>query len=349
MNTRRPPLLSASGLSVTYGGSVTAVCEVDLEVAEGETLALVGESGCGKSTLGRALLRLEPASAGTITFAGTDISRLSRAGLRLARADMQMVFQDPMGSLNPRRSIGAIIAEPLRQTRGVSVADALRRARELLERVGLSASMADRRPHEFSGGQRQRIGIARALASSPRFIVADEPVSALDVSVQAQVINLLGDLTRQENLTMVFISHDLGVVRHVATRVAVMYLGQIVEIADRDDFFAGPEHPYSEALLSAVPALRGDPSEVVRERIVLRGELPNPAAPPAGCRFNTRCAYATDLCLTETPALREITEGRMVRCHFPASDPDGRAVAAVDRDEDPIEHTAISSPTKEIA
>ncbi|MCU1527007.1 MAG: oligopeptide/dipeptide transporter, ATPase subunit [Frondihabitans sp.] len=322
-------LVATRGLSVTYGGRVTAVSEVDLEVREGETLALVGESGCGKSTLGRALLRLEESSVGSVEFAGIDISQLSRGQLRVARADMQMVFQDPMGSLNPRRRIGDIVAEPLRQTRGVAKKEALRRAAELLDRVGLGSATSDRRPHEFSGGQRQRIGIARALASRPRFIVADEPVSALDVSVQAQVINLLADLTREEHLTMLFISHDLGVVRHVAHRVAVMYLGQIVEIADRDAFFARPEHPYSEALLSAVPTLAAPEDGPARERIVLEGELPDPASPPPGCRFSTRCPFATDLCRTVQPKLRQVADGRQVRCHFPSSTPEGRADAVV--------------------
>src|SRR6185503_3956424 len=237
------------------------------------------------------------------------------------RADMQMVFQDPFGSLNPRRRVGAIVAEPLVQTGTASRSEAQAAARALLERVGLGAEDVGRRPHEFSGGQRQRISIARALAPQPRFIVADEPVSALDVSIQAQIINLLADIGDQDGLTMLFISHDLGVVRHVATRIAVMYLGQLIEVADRDRFFAEPWHPYSEALLSAVPALKpAADAPTPRERIVLKGDLPNPAHPPPGCRFHGRCPYAVDVCRTTPPALRELAPGRLVRCHLPLRD-----------------------------
>ena len=305
------PLIQVEGLRVEFG-AVQAVAGVDLEIHEGETLGLVGESGCGKSTLGRALLRAVDASAGRIHYRGRDITSLNDARMRSLRGEMQMVFQDPFGSLNPRRRVADIVAEPLLRARGASRAEAAARVAELLDRVGLGADAGRRRPHEFSGGQRQRIGIARALAPSPKFVVADEPVSALDVSIQAQVVNLLTDLTRDSGLTLLFISHDLGVVRHIADRIAVMYLGQIIEVAARDDFFAAPAHPYGEALLSSVPTLRR-----TRERIVLTGELPDPANPPSGCRFRTRCRYAVDRCRDEEPALREIAAGRTVRCHLP--------------------------------
>jgi oligopeptide/dipeptide ABC transporter ATP-binding protein len=305
------PLVQVEGLRVEFG-AVQAVAGVDLEIHEGETLGLVGESGCGKSTLGRALLRAVDPAAGRIHYRGQDITMLNDGRMRSLRGEMQMVFQDPFGSLNPRRRVADIVAEPLVRARGASRAEAAARVGELLDRVGLGADAGRRRPHEFSGGQRQRIGIARALAPSPRFVVADEPVSALDVFIQAQVVNLLRDLTRDNGLTLLFISHDLGVVRHIADRVAVMYLGQIIEIAARDDFFAAPAHPYGEALLSSVPALHR-----TRERIVLTGELPDPANPPSGCRFRTRCRYAVDRCRDEEPALREIADGRTVRCHLP--------------------------------
>jgi oligopeptide/dipeptide ABC transporter ATP-binding protein len=312
------PLLQIEGLRVEFNGDagrrVRAVRDVDLEVYEGETLGLVGESGCGKSTLGRAMLRVTEPTAGTIRFLGLDITRLRGSIFRHTRADLQMVFQDPFGSLNPRRKVADIIAEPLLRARGADRATAARVVDDLLDLVGLGPDAAGRRPHEFSGGQRQRIGIARALAPSPRFIVADEPVSALDVSIQAQIINLLSDLARDRGLTMLFISHDLGVVRHIADRVAVMYLGQIIEIADRDSFFAGPAHPYSEALLSSVPTLSRHRE---RERIVLEGELPDPADPPGGCLYHTRCRYAVDICRTTPPELREVQPGRMARCHLP--------------------------------
>jgi peptide/nickel transport system ATP-binding protein/oligopeptide transport system ATP-binding protein len=311
------PIFRIEGLRVEYPrgrAKIRAVRDVDVEIYEGETLALVGESGCGKSTLGRALLRLQPAAAGKIWFYGVDIAGATGAELRRLRADLQMVFQDPFSSLNPRRKVGDIVAEPLRHARGMSRSEARLKALEVLGKVGLDVEAAGRHPGKFSGGQRQRIGIARALAPGPKFVVADEPVSALDVSVQAQVVNLLSSLAQEQNLTVVFISHDLGVVRHVADRVALMYLGQIVEIADRDSFFAGPAHPYGEALLSAVPAVE---RERARERIVLEGELPDPAAPPAGCLFSTRCPSVTEQCRTSRPQLRELAPGRQVRCHFP--------------------------------
>ncbi|MDW6064309.1 ATP-binding cassette domain-containing protein [Streptomyces sp. FXJ1.4098] len=311
-------LIEVRGLRVEYpgraGGRVQALRDIDIDILQGETLGLVGESGCGKSTLGRALLRvIEPAS-GRIEFLGSDLTRLRGQRLRRMRAELQMVFQDPFGSLNPRRRIADIVAEPLLRARGATRAEAAEAVAGLLDLVGLGAEAGGRRPHEFSGGQRQRIGIARALASSPRFVVADEAVSALDVSIQAQVLNLLSDLVRDRGLTMLFISHDLGVVRHIADRIAVMYLGQIIEIATRDDFFSGPAHPYSSALLSSVPVLRaGEP----REQQVLEGELPDPANPPEGCLFRTRCPIAMDRCRTTRPDLHEISPGRAVRCHLP--------------------------------
>ena len=308
------PLIEAEGLRVEFANRVRAVRDVDLTVYEGETLGLVGESGCGKSSLGKALLRLIEPAAGAVRYRGLTITGLRGTLLRSTRAELQMVFQDPFGSLNPRRRVADIVAEPLLRVRGADKATARRAAGDLLELVGLGREDGDRRPHEFSGGQRQRIGIARALAPSPRFIVADEPVSALDVSIQAQIVNLLADLTRDRGLTMLFISHDLGVVRHVADRVAVMYLGRIIEIAPRDDFFAAPAHPYSEALLSSVPRL--DPAPP-RDRIVLEGELPDPAAPPPGCPYHTRCRIAVDKCRTVEPPLAEIQPGRSVRCHLP--------------------------------
>ncbi|MEJ3742882.1 oligopeptide/dipeptide ABC transporter ATP-binding protein [Actinomycetes bacterium KLBMP 9797] len=307
------PLLEVSGLRVDFGRT-RAVRDVDLEIFEGETLGLVGESGCGKSTLGRTLVRAIDPTAGTIRYLGLDITRLSGTAFRRTRAELQMVFQDPFGSLNPRRRVADIVADPLRRARGASRAAAQVVVDELLERVGLGAEAGARRPHEFSGGQRQRIGIARALAPSPKFIVADEPVSALDVSIQAQVINLLADLIRDRGLTLLFISHDLGVVRHIADRIAVMYLGQIIEVAGRDAFFAGPAHPYSEALLSSVPTVDRSPR---RERIELAGEPPDPAAPPSGCAFHTRCRYAVSSCHTDSPSLRPVADGRLVRCHLP--------------------------------
>ena len=311
-------LIQARELRVEYpgraGGRVRALRDVDLDILQGETLGLVGESGCGKSTLGRALLRvIEPAS-GRIEFDGTDLTRMRGRQLRRTRAELQMVFQDPFGSLNPRRRIADIVAEPLLRSRGATRAEATKAVAELLDLVGLGAEAGARRPHEFSGGQRQRIGIARALASSPQFVVADEAVSALDVSIQAQVLNLLSDLVRDRGLTMLFISHDLGVVRHIADRIAVMYLGQIIEVASRDAFFAAPAHPYSRALLSSVPVLR--PGET-REQQLLEGELPDPANPPEGCLFRTRCPIATERCRTSAPELREIAPGRSVRCHLP--------------------------------
>ena len=300
---------------------VHAVDGVSVEVHAGETLGVVGESGCGKSTLARCLVRLTDLTGGTVEFAGRDISRLSRRRLRPVRRDLQLVFQDPYASLNPRRRAGDIVADPLHVHRHGNAAAIRRRTEELFDVVGLSRSYLDRYPHEFSGGQRQRIGIARALAMNPRLIVADEPVSALDVSIQAQILNLFADLQDQFGLTYVFIAHDLGVVRHVSTRIAVMYLGEIVELADAEALYAGPAHPYTEALLSAVPEI-DDGSTPIRQRIVLPGDVPSAIAKPAGCPFHPRCRYAQERCRVEHPVLRAVAPGRQAACHFPlAADP----------------------------
>jgi oligopeptide/dipeptide ABC transporter ATP-binding protein len=319
------PLIQVRGLTVGFaaddGTTVHAVDGVDLDITEGEVLGLVGESGCGKSTLGRALLRLVRPDDGGVFFGGRDLARVRGAELRATRRRLQMIFQDPYGSLNPRRQVASIVAEPLRGVPGLSPAAARAAVAEMLDRVGLGAAAGPRRPREFSGGQRQRIGIARALISSPRFVVADEPVSALDVSIQAQVLNLLTDLIDERALTMLFISHDLGVVRHVADRVAVMYLGQIVELAPRDAFFDYPAHPYSAALLSAVATVPGDPGAQPAETVVLEGELPDPANPPPGCRFSARCPFAVERCATDAPQLRPLPSGGAVRCHFPLTRP----------------------------
>ena len=297
-------------------GDVKAVDDVTLSIRRGETLGLVGESGCGKSTIGRAILRLYEPTAGTVSFDGQDITHLSESQLRPIRRRMQMVFQDPFASLNPRHSVGRIVGEPLRVhhlMRGRAV-DA--RVRELLTIVGLPADAATRYPHEFSGGQRQRIGVARALAVNPDFIVADEPVSALDVSIQAQIINLLASLQNDFALTYLFIAHDLAVVRHISDRIAVMYLGGIVELSPADELYEHPLHPYTISLLSAVPI----PDPVVekqRKAILLQGDLPSPAHPPAACRFHTRCPFVQPTkCRDERPELRRIHSGHTVACHW---------------------------------
>jgi peptide/nickel transport system ATP-binding protein len=298
---------------------VHAVDGVSLEVYRGETLGIVGESGCGKSTLGRLMVRLHEPTSGTVRFGGTDITTLSRRQLRPLRREMQMIFQDPYASLNPRKRVGQIIEDPFRIHRTESRGLLSKRVRELLEVVGLSPDHVNRYPHEFSGGQRQRIGVARALALSPQLIVADEPVSALDVSIQAQVINLLDDLQDEFNLTYVFIAHDLGVVHHVSDRIAVMYLGVVAEIGPSDALFVHPIHPYTEALFSAIPAIEDDVAEGTarQERIVLEGEVPSPINPPTGCRFHPRCRYATEICQVERPLLVDHGNGRYAACHHP--------------------------------
>ena len=296
-------------------GSIKAVDGVSFDILKGETLGLVGESGCGKSTTGRVILRLYEATAGSVVLGGVDIAQLAREDLRRMRPRMQMVFQDPHASLNPRMTVGAIISEPLDEHGLLKGAEKNARVEELLEQVGLNPKFTNRYPHEFSGGQRQRIGIARALALNPDFIVCDEPIAALDVSIQAQVVNLLEDLQEKLGLTYLFISHDLSMIRHIADRVAVMYLGKVVELAPRDALYTAPKHPYTQALLSAVP-IPNPEIEATREHIVLKGDLPSPANPPEGCNFCTRCPIATDLCRTEDPAWREVEPGRHVACHY---------------------------------
>ena len=294
---------------------VQAVDNVSLSIMPGETLGLVGESGCGKSTLARCLARLYDISAGKLTFDGTDISTLSLRQLRPLRQKLQMVFQDPYASLNPRRRVRDLIAEPLRVHTKLSEPAITARVQSLLDQVGLLPDHASRYPHEFSGGQRQRIGIARAIALEPKLIILDEPVSALDVSVQAQIVNLLADLQDRLKLTYVFVAHDLSVVRQVSTRIAVMYLGSIVEIGPAEDIFAHPAHPYTQALISAVP--KPATGGTARQRIILTGDVPSPINPPSGCRFHPRCPVAQNRCRNERPALVPGTDGRSVACHFP--------------------------------
>ncbi|MGH3265454.1 MAG: ABC transporter ATP-binding protein, partial [Trebonia sp.] len=296
-------------------GAVHAVDDVSLSLAEGQTLGIVGESGCGKSTLARCLVRLLEPTAGAIRFRGTDITHLGRRRLLPFRSEAQLVFQDPVSSLNPRKRVGQIVSTPMR-LHGVSRADTTARVRDLLERVGLNPEHINRFPHEFSGGQRQRIGVARALANDPRLIVLDEPVSALDVSIQAQVINLLDDLQDDFGLSYVFIAHGLSVVRHFSDQIAVMYLGKFVEVSPAAELYHKPIHPYTEALLSAIPI--PDPRENrSRERRVIAGEPPNPVDPPPGCRFNTRCPHATQICKEVEPPLAEYAGGHLAACHHP--------------------------------
>jgi oligopeptide/dipeptide ABC transporter ATP-binding protein len=311
------PLLSLRDVHVRFStpaGVVRAVNGVSLEVATGETLGLVGESGCGKSTLGKAILRLVPIAGGAILVEGVDIAPLGRAQLSEIRRKVQMIFQDPYGSLNPRSTIGRSVAQPLR-IGGWSPAAAANRVDELLQRVGLPLDARERYPHEFSGGQRQRIGVARALALSPKLIICDEPVSALDVSVRAQVINLLEDLKAQFGVSYLFISHDLSVVEHIADRVAVMYLGTVVEIGGRDQIWRDPQHPYTKALLEAAP-IANPKAARARRRTALQGELPSAIEPPSGCPFHSRCPIVQDRCRVERPELRTISGGAVAACHF---------------------------------
>ena len=319
-------LLSVSGLTKHFPirkgllqrqiGAVQAVDGVSFEVAKGETVSLVGESGCGKTTTGRMITRLLEPTGGKIVFDGRDITHASNRSLRTLRRDVQMIFQDPYNSLNPRHTVGSIVAAPF-HIQGIKTEQGTKRAvQDLLELVGLSPEHYNRYPHEFSGGQRQRIGIARSLALKPRLIVADEPVSALDVSIQAQVVNLLEDLQNELDLTYIVIAHDLSVVRHMSDRVAVMYLGNLVELADRTALYESPRHPYTRALLSAVPI--PDPTRRQRrDRIRLEGDVPSPVNPPSGCRFHTRCWKATDVCRTEIPPLRTLGPTHQVACHHP--------------------------------
>jgi oligopeptide/dipeptide ABC transporter ATP-binding protein len=312
----------SGGAEVVGRRQVRAVDGVSLKISAGETLGLVGESGCGKSTLARCAARLQSMTSGTVRFAGKDISRLSAHRLRPYRRRIQMVFQDPIGSLNPRRRVGSIIAEPLNIHRIGGRPERLDRVRQLMEIVGLNPEHFNRFPGEFSGGQRQRIGIARALAIEPELLICDEPVSALDVSIQAQIVNLLRDLQETLSLTYLFIAHDISVVEHVSDRIAVMYLGKIVELGTTDDVMARGRHPYSLALLSALPI--ADPDvEAVRRRVILRGDAPSAADPPSGCRFRTRCPVAQELCSEEEPPLRVLlgdAPGHVVACHFPIGD-----------------------------
>lgn len=295
-------------------GKVYAVDGVSFSVRRGETFGLVGESGCGKTTLGMTLLGLTPATSGKVFFEGRDVFKLSAADMRKLRGEMQVIFQDPYGSLDPRMTVGQIVGEPLSAHGAASGARRTERVKDLLSVVGLQPMHANRYPHEFSGGQRQRIGIARALALNPKLIICDEPVSALDVSIQSQILNLLDELQDQFKLTYIFIAHGLHVIKHVSDRVGVMYLGKLVEVAPSEELFRSPKHPYTEALLSAIPV--PDPDAKRQGRVILEGDVPSPAKPPSGCRFHTRCVLAADRCRAEEPVLRRVAPDRSVACHL---------------------------------
>lgn len=317
------PLLKVNGLTKHFPiksgffgkqtGSIKAVNDVSFEIYEGQTLGIVGESGCGKSTTGRTIMRLIDPTEGEVFFEGKNITSMTNSEMRKVRRDIQMVFQDPYASLNPRHNIQKILEEPLKVHNIGTAEERKKKVEKLLEIVGLSSYHANRYPHQFSGGQRQRIGIARALMTNPKLIIADEPVSALDVSIQAQVLNLMSDLQEELRLTYIFIAHDLGVVRHISDRVAVMYLGRIVEIADSEMLYENPMHPYTQALLTAVPV--PDP-EFVRSERLIKGDIPSPANPPSGCAFHTRCPHKMDICLQQIPEITEHEIGHSVACHL---------------------------------